>query len=144
MIEFFIFEFFFVELIWPYSKRSSFTETFSFSLSVVLFELVPPLVTPFLRLFDIPFSIPLFLLLSFLLRGFEGAPLLPDGFLFLLSVPALLDFTLDFLEKVLFLLLTFEDFVDEEVFESVGEALSLMFRFLFAFGGIKNVFPARS
>ena len=77
MIEFFIVETFFVELIWPYSKRSSFTETsetFSFSLSVVLFELVPPLVTPFLRLFDIPFSIPLFLLLSFLLRGFEGAP----------------------------------------------------------------------
>ena len=74
--------------------------------------------------------------------GFDGAPLAPGGFLFLLLYMLLvsLDFSLNllsFLENC-FLLLTFEDFVDEEVFESVDEALSFL-RFLlfpFALGGV--------
>ena len=95
------------------------------------FEL--PFVIPFFRCFD-----PLFLLFSlFLFSGFEGAPLAPaGGFLFLLLL--LVSFNLlSFFESV-FLLLTFEDFVDEEVFESVDEALSFL-RFLlfpFALGGV--------
>ena len=100
-----------------------------------VFEL--PLVIPFFRCFD-PFSTPLFLLFSlFLFSGFEGAPLAPGGcFLFLLLL--LVSFNLlSFFESV-FLLLTFEDFVDEEVFESVDEALSFLQFLLFPFvlGGV--------
>ena len=102
----------------------------SFSLPLSFFEL--PFVIPFFRCFD-SFATPLFLLFSlFLFSGFEGAPLAPaGGFLFLLLLLVLFNL-LSFFESV-FLLLTFEDFVDEEVFESVEEALSFLRFLLFPF-----------
>ena len=99
----------------------------SFSSPLSFFEV--PFVIPFFRCFD-PFATPLFLLFSlFLFSGLEGAPLAPGGFLFLLLLLVSFDL-LSFFESI-FLLLTFEDFVDEEVFELVDEALSFLRFFLY-------------